>query len=205
MGNMPSAGGKARRTGSTGLVQGRLETSELRRRERVEKGFKKQDSLSQTGIQIIMGRVKDLPILIRVGRTAICQLPGCGRKRIIKLFDKVSQSRNLVGKPRFAREENPAEEIIHPRHALAAGTLKVRGIERSKIGHNAEMLAVIQHDKKQANQWVREPSAQGRGDGKDLIGHETTPATTHAKGLVQVDAEHGISNLKTPNTMEISA
>jgi hypothetical protein len=200
MGKMPGTDGQWG-GGSGRHVESGLKDRQLRFWEGVEKGLEKDHRLAKAGVQIIVNRVKEFPVAVEAKGIAVGQLFRGGFKSGFKIFDKIGQGRNLMGKLGFTGEKDSAEEIVKQGHSLASGILKVLSIEGSEIRSNAKMFRVFEHNLKQGAKRVDKAVAQCRSNGENLVGFGVPILAPHTKGFIQVDTEHGVSSFQATDAM----
>ena len=204
MGKMTGADGDRCGGDSRLNLQRGLEAGELRLGKSMEKRLEEDDGLAQAGIEIVVDRVKQFPIVLRLNGLAAGKFFHGGLEGGMELIDKIGEGRDFVKELGFAREENPAEEIIEASDALTPGVLKILRVERGEIGSGAKMLGVLEHGMKQGMKRVGQPLTKSRSNTENLIGLGIATATAHAERFIQAYTEHGIGSFETVDVVYIS-
>lgn len=180
------------------------EAGELSIRQGMKERFEQDDALAQASVEIIVHGVEQLPIAFRVKGFAAGEVFDGRLETGIQFIDQIREDGDLVQELRFAGKKDLAEKVVEAGDTLTAGILKVCGVERGKIGSRTEMLGVLEHGIKQRVHGVSESATKSRPNGKDLKGFRIVAATTHAQCFIQVYTEHGVSDLQTIDTIQIS-
>jgi len=152
MDKIPSIGRQKTLGAESALLKGGKELLELAIRQGVKEGLEENDSLPQTSIQIIMRGIEDIPIAIRVPGVAREDLLPRGQKVGGKLFDEFGERGDFMDELGPPSEKQLAENAVETRGTLAVATLKILGIQRSKMRRSAEMPRVEEHGTEQAVQ-----------------------------------------------------
>jgi hypothetical protein len=188
--------------GST-FLKGCKKLLQLAFRHRVEEGLEENNGLPQTRIQIVVRGIEDIPIAAGVqGVTCEDFLRG-GQKVGGELLDEFGKGGHFVEELGPSGKKHPTENTVETRDTLAAGTLKILGIQRSKIRRCAEMPCVKQHGVEQAIQGSGKPLAEGRRNAQNLLGFVDAARTPQAKRFIQIDTEHGIRCFKPVKDLQI--
>jgi hypothetical protein len=114
-------------------------------RQGVKEGLEENDGLPQTGIQIVVRGIEDIPITVGVQGVAGEDFLRSGLKVGSKLLDELGEGGDFVEELRPSGKEHHAENTVETREALAAGILKILGIKRSEVRRSAGMPRVQEH------------------------------------------------------------
>ncbi len=91
-------------------ANGRLKWLQLVVGEGHEEGLQKDDGFPQTGIQIVVSCVHNLPIGVGVHRADAGNLSGSGAKIVVKIVDHFAQRADLVKELGALAEKDAAEQ-----------------------------------------------------------------------------------------------
>jgi len=162
MDKIVSLGGKKTLSAGSAFLKGSEELLELAFQQRVEEGLEEDDGLPQTGIQIVVRGIEDIPIAVGVKGVACKDFLRGGQKVGGELLDEFRQCGDFVEELGPPGKKHLAENTVETRDTLAAGILKILGIQRSKMRRGAEMPCVQEHGVEQAVQGSGKPLAEGR-------------------------------------------
>jgi len=135
--------------GSAFLIRGE-ELLQLAFRQGVKEGLEENDALPQTGIQIVVRGIEDIPIAAGVQGVAGEDFLRSGLKVSSKLLDELREGGDFVDELRPSGKEHFTENIIETRDTLASGILKILGVQRSEVRRGAGMPRVQEHGAEQA-------------------------------------------------------
>lgn len=197
-GSSGKRGGKNQR-----FIEKRLETDELGIWEGVEKRLEDNDGLAEAGVQVVMNGIEKFPLKVGADGIAGSQFIGGRLEAGVEFVDEIGERGDFVIKLRPAGEKNPAEKIVEQRDALAAGMLKIIGVERSKIRCDAEMFGMFEHHEKHGAERMGEPLTQGRRNRKDLVRLGDPAVLTQTKSFVESNTEHGVGGFEATNIIEV--
>lgn len=119
---------KALGAGSAFLKRGE-KLLQLAFRQGVKEGLEENDGLPQTGIQIVVGGIEDIPIALAVQGVARENFLRRGQEVAGEFLDEFREGGNLVEELRPPGKEHFTENTIESRDSLAARILKILGIE----------------------------------------------------------------------------
>ncbi len=185
------------------FIEKRLETDELGIWEGVEKGLEDNDGFAEAGIQVVMNGIEKFPLKVGADGIAGSQFIGGRLKTGVEFVDEIGERGDFVIKLRPASEKDPAEKIVEQRDALAAGMLKIIGVERSKIRCNAEMFGMFEHHEQHGAERMSEPLAECWRNRKDLIRLGNPAVLAQTKSFVESNTEHGVGGLEATNIIEV--
>jgi len=111
------------------FLKGSQELLELAFRQRVQEGLEQNDSLPQTGIQIVVRSFEDIPFPLGVKGVACKDFLRGGQKVGRELLDQFGECGDFVQEMGPPGKKHLAEYTVETRDALAAGTLKILGIK----------------------------------------------------------------------------
>lgn len=135
--------------GSAFLKRGE-ELLKLAFRQGVKEGLEQNDGLPQTGIQIVVGGIENIPIAVGVPGVAGKDFLRSGLKVGSEFLDELGEGGDFVDELRPSRKEHLTENTVETREALASGILKILGIKRSEVRRSAGMPRVQEHGLEQA-------------------------------------------------------
>ncbi len=174
------------------FLKGSEELLELAFRQRVQEGLEQNDSLPQTGIQIVVRSFEDIPFPLGVKGVACKDFLRGGQKVGRELLDQFREGGDFVEELGPPGKKHLAEYTVETRDTLAAAILKILGIQRSKMRRGTGMPRVQEHGVEQAVQGRGKPLAQRRRKAQNLLGLGDAAIAPQAKRFIQIDAEHGI-------------
>jgi len=140
-----SLGRKKTLGAGTAFLKGGEEFLQLAFRQCVEEGLEENHSLSQTSIQIVVRGIEDIPIAVGVKGVACQDFLRGGQKVGGELLDEFGQRGDFVEELGPPGKKHLAEHTVETRDPLAAGILKILGIQGSEIRRRAEMSRVEEH------------------------------------------------------------
>jgi hypothetical protein len=135
--------------GSAFLKRGQ-ELLQLAFRQGVKEGLEENNGLPQTGIQIVVRGIEDIPLAIGVQGVACEDLLRRSEKIGGEFVDEFGEGGDFVQELRLPGKKHFAENTVESRDTLAARILKILGIERSEMRRGAGMPRVQEHGAEQA-------------------------------------------------------
>lgn len=185
------------------FLKGGKELLELAFRQRVKEGLEENDGLPQTGIQIVVRGIEDIPIAVEVQGVACEDFLRRGQKVAAELFNEFGEGGDFIEELGPPREKQLAENTVKTCDTLAVAILKIMGIQRSKIRRGTGMPRVEEHGVEQAVQGGSKPLAEGRRNAQNLLSFGDAAIAPQAKGFIQIDTEHGIRCFKPVKNLQI--
>jgi|SRR6516162_4038646 len=202
MGKMTDAGGRG---SGKGAVQAGLEIRKLGFRKGMEEALKEDLGFAEAGVEVVVNRIEQIPVAIKMkGRLVLKLIDGISEAGI-KVANQVGKRRNFVQKLRLAGQEDFAKEVAESSRALAAGVLKIVGVERQDVGSGPEMFGMLEHGEKQAAERRSQAGTERRRHAQHLEGLRGEAVAAHAESLVEIDAEHAIGGLEGTQGVQVDA
>ena len=154
MGKMTLWGKQGSRRRDGGPVERGVKLRQLHFRERQEEALEKDNGFAEAGVEVVMGGVKEVPLLFGSNRGRIAQLFGGAGAGFIEILDEFLEGRNLVKKLRTLTKKDAAANSVETCGPAALGLLKIFGIQRTEIGSHAKMLCMREHGAKKIQKRV---------------------------------------------------
>jgi hypothetical protein len=173
-----------------------VELLQLPFREGQEEALEKDNRFAQTGIEVVMGGVEEVPLAFRLdGGGVVEHLRGTG-EGFVEIFNKFEEGGDFMKKLRALAEEDPAANSIEAGGAAALGLLKIFRIKRTEIGSGAKVLGMGKHGAEKSQERIGEPFAKHRSNREGLMGFDEPAIATKSDGFIQIDTEHGVRCFK---------
>jgi len=102
-----------------------LKTLQLSFGKGVEKGLEQHHGLTQAGIQVVVDRIQQFPITVRMQGIPASQILRRRSEVRLKVFHEIGEGGDFIRELRFASEQNPAEKVVKERDTLAARVLEI--------------------------------------------------------------------------------
>jgi hypothetical protein len=150
MDKIVSLGGKKSLSAGSAFLKRSEELLQLAFRQCVEEGLEENESLPQTGIQIVVRGIEDIPIAAGVKGVACEDFLRGGQKVGGELLDEFGKGGDFVQELGPPGKKHLAENTVEARDPLAVAILKILGIQRSKMRRGAGMPRVQEHGAEQA-------------------------------------------------------